>query len=320
VTEALERLTNLVALLLETRRPLTLDEINSELAGQYPPAPETRRRAFERDKAVLRDEGIPIEQVVLSGDRAGATGYWIERERFELPDLGLTEEEKRALQVAVAAVRISAEWAGAAMQKVAAPAGDDATGHEAAGGGGPLAAALPSLDALPALFEANTSRAPAQFDYRGRRRILDPYGILSREGRWYVVGHDHEARELRTYRVDRIEGAVTVGVPGAFDVPDNFDPASAFPADAKLVGEGALVDARVWISAARAQAVTEELGEAAVVERRDDGSIVVSVPFANAWAFRSWALGLLDDAEVLAPPEVRAETAAWLAAIAGNGG
>jgi predicted DNA-binding transcriptional regulator YafY len=320
VTEALERLTNLVALLLETRRPLSLDEINSELAGQYPPVPETRRRAFERDKAVLRDEGIPIEQVVLSGDRAGATGYWIERERFELPDLGLTEEEKRALQVAVAAVRISAEWAGAAMQKVAAPAGRDGTPVDGpAAGGGPLAAALPSLDALPSLFEANTSRASAQFDYRGRRRILDPYGLLSREGRWYVVGHDHEAGEMRTYRVDRIDGQVTVGVPGAFDVPDDFDPASAFPADAKLVGEGVLVDAGVWVSAARAQAVTEELGEAAVVERRDDGSIVVAVPFANAWAFRSWALGLLDDAEVLSPSDVRAETAAWLAEIAEPG-
>jgi proteasome accessory factor B len=315
MAEALERLTNLVALLLETRRPLTLDEIANDLAGQYPPAAETRRRAFERDKAVLRDEGIPIEQVVLSGDRAGATGYWIERERFELPDLGLTDEESRALQVAVAAVRIGADWAGAAMQKVGEPRRAAGAGRGAEPGS-PFAAALPSPDALPSLFEANTSRAPARFRYRGRPRALDPYGLLSREGRWYVVGHDHDAGELRTYRVDRIEGTVALGSSASFEVPAGFDPAEAFPADSKLVGEGSLVDARVWISPARTQAVIAELGDAAVRERRPNGSVVVAVPFATAWAFRSWVLGLLDDAEVLEPPDVRAETAAWLEAVA----
>jgi predicted DNA-binding transcriptional regulator YafY len=315
MVEALERLTNLVAILLETRRPLTLDEIASELAGQYPAVAETRRRAFERDKAVLRDEGIPIEQVVLSGDRAGATGYWIERERFELPDLGLTDEESRALQVAVAAVRIGSDWAGAAMQKVAAPA-DSPPANVGQPGASALAAALPSPDALPSLFEANTARAPARFRYRGRERVLDPYGLLAREGRWYVVGHDHVAGDLRTYRVDRIEGSVVVGTAGSYAVPAGFDPADAFPADSKLVGEGSVVDARVWISASRAHAVLAELGEGAVSERRDDGSVVVTVPFANDWAFRSWVLGLLEDAEVLDPREVRADTVAWLDAIA----
>ncbi len=311
MAEALERLTNLVALLLETRRPLTLDEIASELSDQYPAARETRRRTFERDKAVLRDEGVPIEQVVLAGERAGATGYWIERERFELPDLGLTEDESRALRVAVAAVRIGTDWAEPAMQKLGAGAG----GADA----GPLAAALPSPDALPALFEANTTRAPARFTYRARQRTLDPYGILSREGRWYVVGHDHDAGELRTYRVDRIEGTVEEGEPDSFDVPPGFDPGAAFPADAKLVGDGALVDARVWIGPSRALAMAAELGDAAVVERRRDGSIVFAVPFANPWAFRSWVLGLLDDAAVLDPPDVRDEIVAWLRAISTGG-
>jgi predicted DNA-binding transcriptional regulator YafY len=312
MAEALERLTNLVALLLETRRPLTLDEIASELADQYPAAHETRRRTFERDKAVLRAEGVPIEQVVLAGERAGATGYWIERERFELPDLGLSEDESRALRVAVAAVRIGTDWAEPAMQKLGAGADGAAAG--------PLAAALPSLDALPALFAANTNRAAVHFTYRERRRTLDPYGILSREGRWYVVGHDHDAGELRTYRVDRIEGTVEEGEPDSFEVPAGFDPGAAFPADSKLVGDAAVVDARVWIGAARALAVAAELGEAAVIERRRDGSIVVAVPFANEWAFRSWVLGLLDDAEVLDPPAVRDEIVAWLETIATGGG
>ena len=47
-----------------------------------------------------------------------------------------------------------------------------------------------------------------------------------------------------------------------------------------------------------------------------DGSILVRVPCANLPAFRSWVLGLLDDAVVLEPPEVRDDVVQWLAAMA----
>ena len=57
MTERVERLTNLLALLLETPEPLTLVQITSELGGQYPDSERARRAAFERDKAALRDLG-----------------------------------------------------------------------------------------------------------------------------------------------------------------------------------------------------------------------------------------------------------------------
>ena len=121
MTDPLERLTNLVALLLETRRPLTLEEITHELRGQYPVRDPARRTAFERDKRQLRDEGVPLEQTVLSGDRAGATGYWIDRSRYSLPDLGLTDDETRALQLAVATVHLGEDWGGDALLKIGPP-------------------------------------------------------------------------------------------------------------------------------------------------------------------------------------------------------
>src|SRR5204862_6689961 len=101
--DPLERLTNLVALLLEARRPLTLEQIADALAGQYPAGETARRGAFARDKAALRDGGVPIETEVLSGDRAGTTGHRIDRRRYEL-HLDLAAEETRALQLAVARV------------------------------------------------------------------------------------------------------------------------------------------------------------------------------------------------------------------------
>ncbi|MEO5724335.1 MAG: hypothetical protein ABIQ39_15260, partial [Ilumatobacteraceae bacterium] len=106
MADALERVTNLLALLLETQQPLTLEDIANELSS-YPPKVAAMRGAFERDKAMLREIGIPIESKVLAGSDAGQTAYWIDRSRYELSGLDLTTEERHALQLAVAAVRSS---------------------------------------------------------------------------------------------------------------------------------------------------------------------------------------------------------------------
>ena len=61
--------------------------------------------------------------------------------------------------------------------------------------------------------------------------------------------------------------------------------------------------------------VGRELGADRVLRRGADGSIDVEVPCANLAAFRSWVLGLLDRAEVIGPPDVRAAVIAWLQAM-----
>ncbi|MGB1382090.1 MAG: DNA-binding transcriptional regulator, partial [Ilumatobacteraceae bacterium] len=84
MADRVERLTNLLALLLETREPLTLDVIAAELGGQYPDGHDARRASFERDKAALRDIGIEISSETLTGDRAGQMGYWVVRNEMEI--------------------------------------------------------------------------------------------------------------------------------------------------------------------------------------------------------------------------------------------
>ncbi len=109
MTDRVERLTNLLALLLETIEPLSLVQIGAELAGHYPVGQNARRASFERDKAALREIGVPIEtEIVAGGSYAGQTRYWIDRRRYELSDLELHPDEVRALQVAVATVRSDA--------------------------------------------------------------------------------------------------------------------------------------------------------------------------------------------------------------------
>lgn len=316
MTDPIERVTNLLALLLSTKRPITLQEIVDDLVGQYPANEGTRRTAFERDKAMLRSTGVPIDQVVLSGDRAGQTAYWVDPRRYRLGDLGLDDDERRALHLAVATVRTGTQWGEEALWKLDPDAGSDATG------GGELAALVPSLPALPALFEACREHRTVRFRYRDQRRSLDPYALLSRSGFWYLVGFDRDRRALRTYRVDRIEDGVTAGPAGAFARPPDFDVRSVLPADPKLLGEPSdeRAEARVLVDADRAALVERELGDEAVVERRGDGSVVVSVPWVNELSFRAWVLGFLDHAEVLSPPAARQLVVDWLHALVGSDG
>ena len=152
MAEPLERLTNLLALLLETKQPITLEQIANEMVGQYPLNDSARRGSFERDKSVLRDLGVPIEQTVLGGDQAGRTAYRIDRRRYELADLDLTDDERHALQLAVAAARTDDAWAQEGLWKLGAGSERPALA---------VAATMPTFDALPLLREAASNRATA---------------------------------------------------------------------------------------------------------------------------------------------------------------
>ncbi len=309
MADRVERLTNLLALLLETREPLSLVAIAGALDGQYPDKQGARRAAFERDKAALREIGVPIEQeIVPGGEYAGQTRYWIDRKRYELHGLDLDEDETRALQVAMAATRPGSTSGQEALWKL----GGGSVDH-----GSAVTAVVPDLPALPVLRDAVVGGRSVTFRYRDVERRVDPWGVLLQTGFWYLVGHDHERDARRTFRIDRIDGRVALGDEVTAPRPDDFDPATAVPGDPKLIGvTGDVSHAQVRIAPQRAGGVVRELGDDRVVARGDDGSVVVEVPCANLPAFRSWVLGFLDDAEVLGPAEVRADLVGWLEGIA----
>jgi predicted DNA-binding transcriptional regulator YafY len=314
MADRLERLTNLVAVLLETGRALTLEEIVERVPG-YPAERESYRRQFERDKATLREIGVPIAlESLYAFDQE--SGYRIHRADYELPPLELTDDERVALHLAVTAVRL--EGAG----ESSGGAGRDALlklgGLE--GVAAPTLAALPDVPALPALFDAYRRSARVAFTYRGGPRRLDPYGIIFRNGHWYVVGSDPDRDAIRAFRADRIESGIDPGPGAAFERPDGFEPASALRDEPWRFGDEEPVEALVLVSATQAAWVEADLGGQAVAERRDDGSVVVKLAVTNREAFRSFVIGLLDHAEVLAPAELRADMAAWLTACASRVG
>ena len=301
MTDRLERMLNLTATLLDTRRPLTLEELAERLEPAYPDDKVARRRSFERDKETLRDLGVPIsvEQVDALG---GEAGYRIRPEDYYLPDLGLGVEERAALHVAVTAIRLDGGAAQAGLRKLG--------GIE--GAAAPPMAQLEVTPALADCFDAVAKRRILGFSYRGEARVLEPYGVVHRFGHWYVVGRDRARDAPRSFRVDRIEDAPKVGAARAFEPPPNVDPAAFLRADPLSYGDDIPIDALVLVDATRAAWVVDDLGADAVAERHDDGAAVVRLRVVNREAFRTWVLNLLEHAEVLEPPELRADIVTWL--------
>ena len=75
------------------------------------------------------------------------------------------------------------------------------------------------------------------------------------------------------------------------------------------------VTAQLLVDADQAGWAEGHVGRGAVVERRDDGAVVLSVRVTNRDALRSFVLGFLDHAELLGPPELRADLVSWLEAL-----
>ncbi len=240
----LERLVNLVALLLESPRPLTFDQVRDAMPEGYGQGEvATAKRMFERDKDVLRDTGIPIE-VVSTDVWDVEQGYTISKDEYYLPEIGFTPEEISALFVAAhtgdddpsaeQAVRKLLYGADGGLLEGVAPA--------------PLAAEAGSVDRrVTAAAEAITERRALRFTYRTSRgqeshRLVDPWGLVFRGSHWYLVGLDRERGEVRSFRLSRVAGELE-DAGGAEAPPEGFHADVAAPAapkpEVKLFGKNA---------------------------------------------------------------------------------
>jgi predicted DNA-binding transcriptional regulator YafY len=306
--QKLERLLNLTAVLLHSSRPMAVAELRERVRG-YPDSDVAFHRAFERDKDDLREMGIPLELQEIPGADPPTEGYRIPRARYYLPDPGLEPEELVALQLAASAVRLDGVEGVEAIWKLG--------GSGAATTGLPAVASIPTDPRLAPLFEGVSQRAEVQFTYRDEPRRVHPYRIGFQRGHWYLRGFDIARDDLRLYRVDRIQGEVSMGPRAAFDVPPGEEE------DAQLLAEGwqleleAPVRCRLRIDASHVPVALGHLDGDDVAERLDDGSIVVELEVTNRTAFRGLVLTYLDHAEILEPQDLRDDIVAWLRSVPG---
>lgn len=301
---------NLIALLTESSEWLTLEQIVNRMSPWYSGSAEGVRTTFERDKKVLREVGLPIITKTLGGSDAGKTAYSIDRSVYRVFNFGLTADELAALQEAAATVQMGTTWGRQAVHWLGGevPADDS---HEAA-------RVVAGTPVLPQLWSAVSDNRTARFSYHGRERHVHPYGLLARNGFWYLIAFDPTRDAKVTYRVDRIEGNVSIGDEHEFDRPSGFSLESGYTRDPKAFPGGDDEVAIVRVSAVLSSVVVRELGIDAVVATMPDGSVEVRVPCGNRVAFKSWLFAMVDRAVVVSPSSLRDEIAAELELMVGS--
>ncbi|MFV0256916.1 MAG: helix-turn-helix transcriptional regulator [Acidimicrobiales bacterium] len=305
----LERLLNLTAVLLDTRRPLSAEELRRRVDG-YPPPGVAFHRAFERDKDDLRVLGIPLRVERVPGTDPAVDGYRIDPDEYYLPDPGLEPDELAALHLASLSVRTDA---------LAEPT---ETLWKLGGGGRPhgegidQSLAIVAADpALVPLFQAIVDTRSVGFRYKAEARIVDPWRLDYHRGRWYLTGHDLARGSERNFRLDRIEGDVSAGAPRTHHPPARVVDGPRSPWE---LGADEPTMAELVVDADHVASAAAQLGSAVSRVDRPDGSARFMVPVVNFDGFRTFLFGLLDHAELVAPAAWRDEVIAWLEQIAGD--
>ncbi|MFF4358864.1 helix-turn-helix transcriptional regulator [Streptomyces sp. NPDC001604] len=300
-----------ILLLLQTRGRMTAAQLAEEL--------EVSVRTVYRDVEALGAAGVP-----LYGDAGHAGGYRL-LDGYRTRLTGLTADEAEALFLAGAPGPAAELGLGsvlaAAQLKVRAALPAELRAHaDRISGRFHLDAPGWYADAeeapyLPAVADAVWNSRVLNVLYRrwaeptDVQRRLEPYGLVLKAGRWYVVAGPGP----RTFRVDQI--LQLSASEEKFTRPDDFDLAAYWTAyqrdfhDRLYRGE-ALVRLAPGVRLPRAVAGRTD----------DEGWTLATVPIESVEHAHGEFLRLGTDIEVLQPPELRARIARTVAQLAGRYG
>ncbi len=230
--------------ILQNQPGTTADQI----AGQL----EVTERAARRYVAILREAGVPVESA-----RGRYGGYRLGR-GMRLPPVIFNQDEALGLVMAVLEGHPGAsgtgELAGSALAKVirALPADvgrQAAAVREYASAAPDRRGAHADPAVISALVLAVASRHRVRMNYRSQsgsewEADVDPWAVVVRYARWYLLCYSHHASAVRSYRIDRI---LTVEhTRYSFNPPDGLDPVAALEEN---LGEGWEFPARVVFEA-----------------------------------------------------------------------
>ncbi|MET1035244.1 MAG: WYL domain-containing protein [Arthrobacter sp.] len=306
-----EKLVSLTYALMSRKRGYTKNELRHRVEDYKGLGEDAFERKFERDKEDLRSLGVPLE--TISGEAPGDTNrqdsrYRILPEQYRLPEVAFDAEEAVALGLAA---RV---WKDPTVETAAARAinrlslagdGDDGAAFES------FEPRLHAGDAVfPDLLRAVWDRTPVRFTYRGAdgtesRRKVDPWGIGSRFGNWYLVARDHDRDAQRIFRLSRIVSTIA-RLPGAVARPDGFRVADVLDGlDPRSAATPFSIELRPGRGLAlRAQAAPDEPGSAPAGAA--GGFDLVRATYHDAEATSAEIAELGDAARVVEPEALRA--------------
>jgi proteasome accessory factor B len=316
-----ERLVNLVIALLGTRQYVSAARIRDTVPGYEPDdgterADEAFKRMFERDKAELREIGVPLETGRTSIFDT-EDGYRIARADYELPEITLTGEEAAAVGLALRLWQ-TAQLAGAAQSALVKLR---AAGVEVDQSRGiPI---QPRLDAGEPAFEpcyaAARDRRVLTFDYRrpdadkASRRRVQPWGVVAWHGRWYLVGHDLDRNAPRVFRLSRVTGTPAASGPaGAFEPPADLDLAA-------VVARQEARDEHIVIVRARPGTAIGLRRHAEPLGPAEDGDDRLQLRTREPWGLADQIAAYGPDVLVEAPQSVREAVVGRLTRLAAMG-
>jgi proteasome accessory factor B len=329
-TSKVERLMNLVIALLSTRGYVTAEKIRSTVAGYADsPTDEAFSRMFERDKTELRDLGIPLETGKVSA-LDPTEGYRINRDAYALPDVQLTSDEAAAVAIATQlweSPELITATQGALLKLRAAGVDVDPDAPVAITSTAGPAGLRGSQDVLPILLSAIDSGQAVQFPHRSSRaepftvRTVEPWGVVTEKGRWYLVGHDRDRDATRVFRLSRIGAEVTpIGPLGAISRPEGVDLRKVVAeAVTEVTAAPPGVQARVWVADRRATALRRAGRSLRPQKLAGRDGEVLEIDIGSTEQLARDISGYGPDAVVLAPPFLRDDVLARLRAQAGMG-
>jgi proteasome accessory factor B len=303
-----ERILNLTICLLVTRSYLPKSRIRQIVEGYHDLTDQAFERTFERDKDELRKLGIPLQVGSYDPLFDDEPGYRIERTDFELPPIELDADEAAVVGVAARSWQHTsvAESTRNALTKLRA-AGIEPDASQ-------LSALEPNVAANEAAFEplwnAVLDRTRVSFEYRDRGiRTLEPWGLTSAKGRWYVVGHDTDRDATRMFRLSRIIGTPRrVSREGAYEVPADLQlrrlARTLAPDEPRASAVVAIRPGKAPGLRRRSRPVNVDR-QAALPQRWPQGFEVVEVSYADQGFLSEELAGYAADVVVLEPAELR---------------
>ncbi|OYO22095.1 DNA-binding transcriptional regulator [Enemella dayhoffiae] len=317
-----ERIMNLTICLLAAPRFLSRERIREAVDGYGGLTDAAFERTFERDKDELRQLGVSIE-VGSNSSMDDEVGYRISRGDFELPPVEFTAEEAAVVSIAGQAWQQAqlAESTQLALAKLRA-AGLAADTDR-------LDALAPTVTAREAAFEplyqAVVSATRVEFGYRRggavkpALRTVEPWGIVSQKGKWYLIGYDQKRRAPRMFKLARItDGPRAVSKPGAYAVPDGIDLRElAVRLEPAPSSNRAVLAVRAERAPWLRRGAEPAEADPGIADRLPAGFDVLAVGYADTADFAARLAGLGAEVLVLEPAELRERVRARLESVAG---
>jgi predicted DNA-binding transcriptional regulator YafY len=320
-TDKLIRQLSLVAFLMAERRPLTARDVKSNVEGYSEMSDEAFARRFYSDRAELLALGVPLQS--QRDEFTGEELYTLRSENYFLDELELENDELAALQTALYLLEgkfAYAEPLRLALQNLALgrpgfdePATDTAVRVEVLDPdySPEMPGRLGKLEG--AISKQRTIKFPYYSISRNRlsERTLNPYGLISDNGSWYVVGQDLDRKDIRTFRVSRIRGDIRFATRRErdFRIPSDFDIDAYRGRPPWQIGD-IIGEARIELAGDTAWWVERAYGNAGQLE---DGVFVTD--YSTVSQLASWILRQDGRAIPVEPDELRREVAQALRTV-----